>query len=93
MRGWENPQGKLFYHLNPEEMIPSNHPIRQIRAICDQALDKISPQLDSLYAEGGKPSVPPERLLRAMVIQKIYMYMSSNSVTEMAVFTIAIFSA
>jgi transposase len=63
-------------------MIPANHPIRQIRAICDQALDKISPQLDSLYAEGGKPSVPPERLLRAMVIQKIYSIRSGRQLEE-----------
>jgi len=82
MRGWEKQQGQLFYQLNPEEMIPQNHPIRQIRHLCNQVLDKLSHKLDGLYAEKGKPGIPPERLLRALILQKLYSIRSMRQMEE-----------
>jgi len=82
MRGWEKQQVQLFYHLNPEEMIPANHPIRQIRLLCDRVLDKLSHKLDGMYAEGGKPGIPPERLLRAIILQKLYSIRSMRQMEE-----------
>jgi transposase len=67
-----------------ESLIPSDHPLRRIRQRSDGALRKMQPQLESMYAKVGRPSVPPERLLRALLLQFLYGYGSERRLmTEM----------
>lgn len=82
MRGTESSQVQLFYRINVEEMVPENHPLRGIRAFVDRILEDLSPKLDCLYGEGGKPSIPPERLLRALLLQKLYTIRSERQMEE-----------
>lgn len=82
MRGLEKQQKQLFYHVEPEEMIPQNHPIRQIRKLCDIVLERLNYKLEGLYAERGKPGIPPEYLLRAMILQKLYTIRSMRQMEE-----------
>lgn len=82
MRGWENGQVQLFYRIEVEEMIPQDHPLRGIRTFVDRILEALSPKLDCLYGEGGKPSIPPERLLRALLLQKLYTIRSERQMEE-----------
>jgi transposase len=82
MRGWESGQVQLFYRMNVEEMIPGNHPLRSIRCFVDRILEDLSPKLSGLYGEGGKPSIPPERLLRALLLQKLYTIRSERQMEE-----------
>jgi len=82
MRGLESGQIQLFYRINVEEMIPENHPLRTIRAFVERILEDLNPKLDCLYGEGGKPSIPPERLLRALLLQKLYTICSERQMEE-----------
>jgi hypothetical protein len=56
----------LFSYISPEDRVPPGHPLRAIRAMTDAALRELSPQFERLYAAIGRPSVPPEKLLRAL---------------------------
>lgn len=82
MRGLEDGQVQLFYQINVDEMIPANHPLRTIRVLVDRVLEDLSPKLDGLYKDGGKPSIPPERLLRALLLQKLYTIRSERQLEE-----------
>lgn len=82
MRGLESGQVQLFYRINVEEMIPENHPLRIVRSLVDRVLEDLSLKLDGLYGEGGKPSIPPERLLRALLLQKLYTIRSERQMEE-----------
>lgn len=82
MRGWESSQTQLFYSINVEEMIAKSHPLRIIRGFVDTILGSLSAKLDGLYKEGGKPSIPPERLLRALLLQKVYSIRSERQLEE-----------
>jgi transposase len=82
MRGLEDGQVQLFYQINVEEMIPENHPLRTIRIFVERVLTELSPKLDCLYKDGGKPSIPPERLLRALLLQKLYTIRSERQMEE-----------
>jgi hypothetical protein len=53
----------MFSYISPEQRVPADHPLRKIRALVDQVLKEMSPQFGKLYAEVGRPSIPPERLL------------------------------
>ena len=64
MRGDDEQSGHLFSHLSPEQRVPADHPLRPIRQMTDAALDRLSSQYALLYAQTGRPSVPPEHLLR-----------------------------
>jgi hypothetical protein len=67
MRGQQERSGSLFSYVSIEERIPSSHPLRRIRKLADQALDRLNPTFCRLYASEGRPSVPPEQLLLAVV--------------------------
>ena len=72
MRGQDTQQAGLFSYLSPEERVPATHPLRPIRQYVDTALTALSPQLERLYARTGRPSIAPEKLLRALLLQVLY---------------------
>jgi transposase len=72
MRGNDEQQTTVFSYINPEERIPQEHPLRRIRQMTDTALGQMSPHFAALYARQGRPSIPPERLLRALLLQILY---------------------
>ena len=82
MRGEEEAQGELLIYGYLEERIPADHPLRAIRRICDLALREMSPLLSSLYAQGGRHSIPPEYLLRAQLLQILYAIPSERKLCE-----------
>jgi transposase len=82
MRGPDHDQAYMFSYLSPEERIPSDHPLRKIRLMCDQALQQLSPQFAELYSSLGRSSVPPEKLLRALLLQVLYSIRSERLLME-----------
>jgi transposase len=82
MRGEERQQSALFSYISPETRVPVRHPLRRIRELVDQALVRLGPQLDALYAAGGRPSIPPEQLLRALLLQVLYTVRSERQLME-----------
>jgi len=82
MRGADEQPGAMFSYVSLEERVPPDHPLRAIRRITDRALERISPQLGSLYVHFGRPSIPPERLLRALVLQALYTIRSERQLME-----------
>jgi len=78
MRGQQERTGPLFSYVSTEERIPKAHPLRQVRRLADQALDRLNPTLCRLYPEGGRPSIPPEQLLLALLLQAIYSIRSER---------------
>ncbi|MGH9783317.1 MAG: IS5 family transposase [Terriglobia bacterium] len=82
MRGEERQQTRLFSYVSPEHRIPPKHPIRTIRQLVDRGLQALSPQFDALYATGGRPSIPPEQLLRALLLQVLFTVRSERQLME-----------
>jgi transposase len=75
-------QGGLFSYVSMEQRVPTTHPLRRVRALLDEALDSMSPAFDVVYAEGGRDSVAPERLVRALVLQVLYSIRSERLLVE-----------
>jgi len=82
MRGNDTQQSAMFSYLSPDERVPANHPLRPIRAMTDVALNGLSKQFDDLYAENGRPSIAPEKLLRALLLQVLYTIRSERLLME-----------
>lgn len=82
MRGNDNPQEAMFSYVSMEKRVPQDHPLRRIRSMTDTALRGMSPQFDALYARLGRPSIPPERLLRALLVQALYSVRSERQLME-----------
>jgi transposase len=82
MRGSDRQQGGLFSYVNPDDRIPRTHPLRAVRTVVDRALVALGPRLDALYAARGRPSIPPEHLLRALVLQHLYTIRSERQLME-----------
>ena len=82
MRGDDTQQGAMFSYLMPEQRVPSDHPLRPILAMVNQALDRIDTALEKMYAEGGRPSIAPEKLLRALLLQMLYSVRSERMLME-----------
>jgi transposase len=82
MRGQDAQQAALFSYVALEERIPADHPLRAIRTLADKALAALSPLFDELYAPTGRESIPPERLLRALVLQALYSVRSERQLME-----------
>jgi len=82
MRGDDRQQGAMFSYLSPEQRVPADHPLRPIRQMVDEVLRGLSPQFDALYARGGRPSITPEKLLRALVLQLLYSVRSERQLIE-----------
>jgi transposase len=82
MRGDDEQSGHLFSYLSPEQRVPADHPLRPIRQMTDAALDRLSSRFALLYAQTGRPSVPPEHLLRALLLQVLYSIRSERLLME-----------
>ena len=72
----------MFSYLSPEQRVPADHPLRAIRAMVDEVLRQLSPQFDRLYAKIGRPSIAPEQLLRALLLQVLYSVRSERLLME-----------
>lgn len=82
MRGDDHQQAGMFSYISPEERVPRLHPLRAIREMTDRALKELSPQFDSMYAKTGRPSIAPEKLLRALLLQVLYTIRSERMLME-----------
>ena len=82
MRGSDEQTGSLFSYVSCEARVPADHPLRGVRAIVDEALEVLSPRFETLYAKQGRPSVPPEKLLRALLLQAFYSIRSERQLME-----------
>lgn len=82
MRGHDQQPTQLFSYVSPEARVPADHPLRAIRTQVDALLRQMSPDFDQLYARVGRPSIPPERLLRAQLLQLFYSVRSERLLME-----------
>jgi transposase len=82
MRGWDEKSDTLFSYVSCEARVPKDHPLRPIRRIVDEALGALSLEFEQLYAKFGRPSIPPERLLRALLLQAFYSVRSALQLME-----------
>jgi len=82
VRGDEQRQAGFIVMTTLEDVVPDDHPLRAIRTMVDAALEKMSPELAALYASGGRPSIAPEYLLRAQLIQILYAIPSERRLVE-----------
>jgi transposase len=82
MRGTDQQQNHVFSYLSPEARVRRDHPLRAIRAMVDVVLAQLSPRFDSMYAAVGRPSIPPEKLLRAQLLQMLYSIRSERLLME-----------
>jgi transposase len=82
MRGDETEQGPMFSCVSPAQRVPGDHPLRQIREMSDVALRSLSREFDRLYSKVGRPSIAPERLLRALLLQYFYGIRSERLLME-----------
>ena len=67
MRGDDRQPDAMFSYVSAEQRVPADHPLRTIRTMTDDALRRLSPRFETIYATTGRPSIPPEHLLRALV--------------------------
>ena len=82
MRGNDEQQTAVFSYVSAEQRIAPDHPLRRIRAVTDVALRDLSPEFDQLYAGGGRPSIAPEKLMRALLLQVLYTVRSERLLME-----------
>jgi transposase len=82
MRGNDPQQSHVFSYISPEQRVRNEHPLRPIRAMVDEILKQLSPQFDKMYAKVGRPSIPPEQLLRAQLLQMLYSVRSERLLME-----------
>ena len=82
MRGTDTIQSDMFSYISPEQRVPADHPLRAIRRIVDNALRKLSGKFDAMYSDIGRPSIAPEKLLRALLLQVFYTVRSERLLME-----------
>jgi transposase len=82
MRGADQQQNHMFSYLSPEMRVRKDHPLRAIRAMVDEVLTQLSRRFDTMYASAGRPSIPPEKLLRAQLLQMLYSIRSERLLME-----------
>src|ERR1700719_1779340 len=82
MRGSDTQQSAMFSYLSPEQRVPANHPLRRVREITDRLLDELSDLFDRMYSTMGRPSIAPEKLLRALLLQVLYTVRSERMLME-----------
>ena len=82
MRGRFQDQGRLFSYVSPETRVPANHPLRKIRELVREVLDELNRDFGKLYASEGRPSIPPEQLLSALLLQVFYGIRSERQLME-----------
>lgn len=82
MRGADEQPGSMFSYVSLEDRVPTDHPLRAIRHITDRALEQLSPRFGTLYVNFGRPSIAPEKLLRALLLQALYTIRSERQLME-----------
>ena len=82
MRGADDRTGELFSYVDLEARVRTDHPLRAIRAIVNEALSALEREFAALYSPIGRPSIPPEKLLRAMLLQAFYSIRSERQLME-----------
>jgi transposase len=82
MRGRRNPQASMLAFVDLEERVPPHHPLRTIKRFADRALATLSPTFDAMYGTSGRPSIPPERLLKASLLISLYSVRSERASCE-----------
>ena len=82
MRGTDDQQATFFSYISPEQRVPQEHPLRAIRELVNRVLVELSPQFATLYATTGRPSIAPEKLLRALLLQVLYTVRSERLLME-----------
>src|SRR5215468_6782473 len=82
MRGAECEQSSMFSYISAERRVPKDHPLRAVRAMADAALKDLDQRFDAMYAAQGRPSIAPERLLRALLLQVLYSVRSERLLME-----------
>ena len=82
MRGMDETSGSLFSYVDLEERIPARHPLRKIRQVVNDALASLDAEFESLYTDFGRPSIPPERLIRASLLQILFSVRSERQLME-----------
>jgi transposase len=82
MRGSDTNQNAMFSYLSPDDRVPSDHPLRVTRKMCDEALQSLSGRFSKMYSSLGRRSVPPEQLLRALLLQVLYSIRSERLLME-----------
>ena len=82
MRGENRDQDGVFSYISAEKRIPKDHPLRAIRVLVDEVLRELSPRFSAIYSTHGRPSIPPEKLLRALLLQVLYSVRSERMLME-----------
>jgi transposase len=82
MRGPDDQTNDMFSYLSPEQRVRADHPLRVIRAMTDRVCADLSPRFTRMYSDIGRPSIPPEQLLRALLIQSLYTVRSERLLME-----------
>src|SRR5215813_628478 len=82
VRGDNEQQAGMFSYISPEQRVPADHPLRPIRKMTDEIFKQLSPRFDQLYARTGRPSIAPERLLRALLLQVLYSVRNERMLME-----------
>ena len=82
MRGRQEPQVTMLAFVDLEERVPADHPLRTIKVLADEALARLSPEFDRMYADVGRPSIPPERLLKASLLIALFSLRSERAFCE-----------
>jgi len=82
MRGEDHQQSAMFSYLSPEQRVPANHPLRKLRALVETVLTRLGPSFTTMYSRSGRPSIAPEKLLRALLLQFLYSIRSERLLME-----------
>jgi transposase len=82
MRGNDNKTEALFVYVSPETFVPRNHPLRPIRTMADKALSELNDEFEAMYSHTGRPSIPPEKLLKGLLLQALYTIRSNRLLVE-----------
>src|SRR5467141_4968301 len=82
MRGADQQQSGMFSYISAERRVPKDHPLRTVRVMVNAALKELGARFDAVYASGGRPSIAPEKLLRALLLQVLYTVRSERLLME-----------
>ena len=82
MRGNDGKQSSLFSYVSLEQRVPQDHPLRSVRVMVDRALERLNRDFEEMYSRMGRPSIAPEKLLRALLIQMLYTIRSERMLME-----------
>src|SRR5437763_13949108 len=90
MRGRDGQSSKLFSYVSPEALVPPDHPLRAIKRLVDAALDRLSADFAMMHAATGRPSIPPEELLRPLLLQAFFTVRSARQQMQQVTYNMLI---